>query len=257
MVDRTALLTLNRPEVRNALSTELLRRLRDEVAAADADDAVDVIVITGADPAFCAGLDLNELGSTGSNLVRDRPTDTSDSSEPAFVGFWATTAKPLIGAVNGPAVTGGLEIALQCDFLVASDHARFADTHARVGVLPGGGLSVLLPQAVGVRLAREMSVTGRFVRADEALRAGLVNHVVPHHDLLPFTCALAAEIAGNDQWGVRALLDEYRQTSTTTVGEGLRIEARIARDQHRGVDPSEVARRRDDIVERGSRLSRD
>ena len=102
-------------------------------------------------------------------------------------GPFPRLTKPLIGAINGVAVTGGFELALNCDFLIASEHAKFGDTHTRVGVMPGWGLTVLLPQAIGVRRAREMSFTGNFMSADEALDVGLVNHVVPHAELIPFT----------------------------------------------------------------------
>ncbi len=174
--ERIATITLNRPEARNALSSEVLRLLPQRLREVDADDAVDVIILTGTDPAFCAGLDLKELGSTGANL---------GAGGAGGRGPFPDLAKPIIGAVNGPAITGGFELALACDFLVASDRARFGDTHARVGVMPGWGLTVLLPQAIGVRRAREMSYTGNFLTADEALQWGLVNHVVDHAELLP------------------------------------------------------------------------
>ena len=125
-------------------------------------------------------------------------------------GPFPTLTKPLIGAVNGVAVTGGLEYALNCDFLVASEHAKFGDTHSRVGVMPGWGLTVLLPQAIGIRRAREMSFTGNFMLADEALAFGLVNHVVAHAELMPFTRQLALDIIGNDQPGVRQIRDDLR-----------------------------------------------
>ncbi|HEX9066233.1 MAG TPA: enoyl-CoA hydratase-related protein, partial [Streptosporangiaceae bacterium] len=121
-----AVVTLNRPERRNAISAGLLTALRAELAALDHRDDVAAIVLTGADPAFCAGLDLAELGQAGGPLA-------GVASGPV-VGDLVT---PLIGAINGPAVTGGLELALACDFLIASERARFADTHARIGVLPG------------------------------------------------------------------------------------------------------------------------
>ena len=129
--DRMRTLTLNRPQSRNALSSELRRRFFAALRDAETDDAVDVVILTGADPVFCAGLDLKELG---------------DSSElPDISPQWPPMTKPVIGAVNGAAVTGGLELALYCDILIASEQARFADTHARVGLLPTWGLSVRLP----------------------------------------------------------------------------------------------------------------
>ena len=244
--DGVAVVTLNRPEARNALSSELLRRLPEAMAELDEDGAVSVVVLTGADPAFCAGLDLRELGSTGANAGPGVPRSDSPATP------WPTMSKPVIGAINGPAVTGGLEIALQCDLLIASERARFGDTHARVGALPGWGLSVLLPQAIGLRRAREMSLTGDFMDAEEAFRFRLVNRVVAHGDLLAVARGIAATIAANDQRAVRALLAEYRETSATTVSGGLEIEARLARDWNaRALQPGEVERRRQAIVDRG------
>ncbi|HVT76137.1 MAG TPA: enoyl-CoA hydratase [Acidimicrobiales bacterium] len=250
--DRTALLTLNRPAARNALSSELLRALPEAIVAADANDDVDVIVLTGADPAFCAGLDLRELGSSGSNLAGGA------TREQEWTTPWPAVSKPVIGAVNGPAVTGGFEIALNCDFLIASERAKFGDTHARVGLLPGWGLSVLLPEAVGIRRAREMSLTGNFMDAHEALQFGLVNRVVAHDDLLPVTLSIAADIAGNDQRSVRALLAEYAQITGSIYDDGLRIEARNAAEwnsRRGGFDPAEVEKRRAAIIERGRKMA--
>lgn len=241
-----AVVTLNRPEARNALNSELLRGIPAAMAELDARDDVAVVVLTGADPAFCAGLDLRELGSSGENVAGPTPR-TSGPVTP-----WPQMSKPVIGAVNGPAVTGGLEIALQCDFLIASERARFGDTHARVGALPGWGLSVLLPQAVGIRRAREMSLTGDFMDAEEALRFGLVNRVVPHGQLMETAEAIAATIAANDRRAVRALLAEYRETSRTTVADGLEIEARLAREWNAtALRPEEVEARRQAVVDRG------
>ncbi len=168
--DGIATVTLNRPEVRNALSSEVLRLLPELMRNAEADDDVSVIVLTGADPAFCAGLDLTELGSTGINSGSGGGSDNPPARSGARGPFPRLT-KPLIGAINGVAVTGGFELALNCDFLIASERAKFGDTHTRVGVMPGWGLTVLLPQAIGVRRAREMSFTGNFMSADEALAA--------------------------------------------------------------------------------------
>jgi enoyl-CoA hydratase len=248
VADGVAVVTLDRPERRNALNGELTGALRGTMAEMDADDAVAVIVLTGSDPAFCAGVDLKELGSGSGGGARSLVPGTA--AEPGRP--WARTVKPVIGAVNGPAVTGGFELALQCDFLVASERATFADTHARVGILPGWGLSVLLPQAVGVRRAKELSLTGNFLSAADALAWGLVNHVVPHDELLPFARRLGTDIAGYDQAPVRALLGEYERTTSTTVTEGLRIEAEVAAAWN--ADPTNrggVEARRQAIIDRG------
>ena len=247
-----ALVTLNRPEARNALNSEVLRALPEALQQCDEDERVAVIILTGADPAFCAGLDLKQLGSENSQISGRGEATRVTTNAP-----WPALHTPLIGAVNGPAVTGGFELALNCDFLVASERARFADTHARVGIMPGWGLSVLLPQAIGIRRAKEMSLTVNFLTADEALHFGLVNHVVPHDQLLPTARQLAADIAGNDQESARELLASYKQIAATTVGEGMDIEQRTARGwQGRKFDPAEVERRRAAIIERGRSQTR-
>jgi enoyl-CoA hydratase len=239
--DGVATLTLNRPEARNALSMELITALVEAMRWVEEDDAVAAAVLTGADPAFCAGLDLRQIGTSGlpKEIATARP--------------WPQPSKPVIAAVNGYAITGGLELVLNCDFAVASERAKFGDTHARVGILPGWGLSVLLPRAIGLNRAIEMSLTGNFLDADEALRLGLVNHVVAHEELVPTAQRLAADIAGNDQDSVRALLSSYRAIAGATGGEeGLRLEATAARAwAERSFDPAEVERRRAAIMERG------
>ncbi len=250
VADRIGTITLNRPKSRNALSSALLRDLRAGVAELDARDDVDVLILTGADPAFSAGLDLKELGSTGGNLGPANGGDRPAGDEPNYP--WAPTVKPIIGAINGVAITGGFELALQCDFLVASERAAFGDTHTRVGILPGWGLSVLLPQAVGFRRALEMSMTGNFMLADEALHFGLVNHVVPHEDLITVTRKLATDMVGNNQDGLRELLASYRAIHRVSVGEGERHEARVGRAwSKRTYDPATVEARRVAIMERG------
>jgi enoyl-CoA hydratase len=251
VAERVATVTLNRPEARNALSSEVLRVLPQLMREADGRDDVDVVILTGADPAFCAGLDLKELGSSAGHL-RPANADSAEEPRPTARGPFPDMAKPVIGAINGPAITGGFEIALNCDFLVASERARFGDTHTRVGVMPGWGLTVLLQQAIGVRRAKEMSFTGNFLDAHDAFSWGLVNHVVAHDDLLPFCRRLAADIIGNDQRGVRQISRTYDSVAGATVAEGWEIERRDSREwQRQGFDPAEVERRRLAIIERG------
>lgn len=251
VADQIATITLNRPEARNALSGALLKDLVAAVRDAQADDAVSVIILTGADPAFCAGLDLKELGSdTGGGSVAD--TQPTAQTPVAERGPLPPGPKPVIGAINGAAITGGFELALACDFLVASDRARFADTHARVGIQPWWGLTVLLPQAIGLRRARELSATGNFLDAQTALNWGLVNHVVPHDDLLHFTHGLAADIASSDQRAVRQIYATYAAGSLATAGDAWLIESDAAEAwQGRGLDPAEIERRRQGVVDRG------
>jgi len=234
--DRVRTLTLNRPKSRNALSYELRDAFYGALRQAEADPDVDVVILTGADPVFCAGLDLKELGE-GADLPDISPK-------------WPNMTKPVIGAINGAAVTGGLELALYCDILIASENAKFADTHARVGLLPTWGLSVRLPQKAGVGLARRMSLTGDYLSAAEALRAGLVTEVVPHDELLPTARRVAASIVGNNQNAVRALLDSYHKIDGSQTDAGLWIEAASARAWNSAVG-NDIAANRDAVMARG------
>ncbi|MEI7916156.1 MAG: enoyl-CoA hydratase [Mycobacteriaceae bacterium] len=235
--DRVRTITLNRPESRNALSAALRRQFFAALADAEADEGVDVVIVTGADPVFCAGLDLKELGDT---------TELPDISPK-----WPPMSKPVIGAINGAAVTGGLELALYCDILIASERARFADTHARVGLLPTWGLSVRLPQKVGVGMARRMSLTGDYLSAHDALRAGLVTEVVAHEELLPAARAVATSIVGNNQKAVRALLGSYHRLDADATSSGLWLEAEAARAWMRSASGDDIAASRAGVIERG------
>lgn len=239
-------LRLDAPERRNALDLDTMAALSAELRAADADPAVRVIVLTGTDPAFCAGLDLAEVAGGRLDLTEVARLD----ADPWLVLHGLTT--PSVAAVNGPAVTGGLELVLACDLSLASQQARFADTHARVGIHPSGGLSVLLPRYVGLRQALGMSLTGRFVDADEAAAMGLVNAVVPHDQLAAATDQVVEAITGTDPLVVGALLTTYRLLSGVPLEEALGLE----RDRGRGlvVDPGTVEARRQAVIDRGRRL---
>jgi enoyl-CoA hydratase len=255
VVDRVATVTLNRPEARNALNRAVRRQLPEAITACESDDAVDVVILTGADPAFCAGVDLKEFGSGATTASGEGFADMGrrdDAGRLPSRGALPARTKLLIGAINGVAVTGGFELALACDFLIASDRARFADTHARVGVMPGWGLTVLLPQRIGVARAREMSVTGNFIDAQQAYEWGLVNHVVPHDELLPFCRKLAADSITIEQRAVRRMLATYTEVTDTTIGLGWEVEDRVSREwEGAGFDPSAIEARRLGIVERG------
>jgi enoyl-CoA hydratase len=250
VVDRVATITLNRPEQRNALNRAVRRALPAAISRCDGDDDVDVLILTGADPAFCAGVDLKEFGS-GQVQQGEGFAEVGDARG-SFRGALPPRSKPLIGAVNGVAVTGGFEVALNCDFLIASERARFSDTHARVGVMPGWGLTVLLAQRIGVARAKQMSVTGNYIDARRALEWGLVNEVVAHAELLDYCRALASDIVSNDQLGVRRMLQTYNEVTGTTVDEGWDIEARVSRNwEGPGFDPASIEARRMKVVERG------
>jgi enoyl-CoA hydratase/carnithine racemase len=251
--DRLATVTLNRPEARNALSRALTYALWDAVLAAGADPDVDAVILTGTDPAFSAGVDLKELtGELPPTAEARGPGEGPERAGNGLYRFLPVIPKPIIGAINGVAVTGGLELALQCTFLVASERARFADTHARVGVMPGGGITVLLAQSIGLRRAIEMSLTGNFVSADEALSLGLVNHVVPHDELLDFSRRLAADMATTDSDALAAIFATYDQGALVAGREAGQIEARAhARWHSGGIDAGQVASRREAVIKRG------
>ncbi len=203
-----ALITLNRPERRNALNQDLLANLYaclDEVASGG---DIRAAVITGAGTAFCSGLDLKAIATD--NLMDPRGDGRG------LMEVLAACAKPIIGAVNGPAMTGGFEIALNCDFLIASENASFADTHVKMGIHPGWGMSQLLQEAVGQRMAKQMSLTCQFISAEEALRAGLVNEVVPADSLVPRAMEVAGQVAAlnPDMLQTMKNLIEFRNRAT-------------------------------------------
>ncbi|WP_238011382.1 enoyl-CoA hydratase-related protein [Dactylosporangium sp. AC04546] len=180
-----ATLRLNRPERRNALNPELRARLAEALADLDRDDTVRVVVLTGSGKAFCAGVDLkDQTPPAGHELAGG-----TESVSAALARF----RKPVIAAINGPAVGGGLELALAADLRIAGPHATFALTEARIGSMPGAGGTQRLPLLVGRAVAMKMLLTGRAIDAQEALRAGLVSDVVA--DLDAEAHALAGEIA--------------------------------------------------------------
>jgi enoyl-CoA hydratase/carnithine racemase len=221
--DGVRTITINRPEVKNALTAAMRARFCALIEDSDMDDAVRAVIITAVDPVFSAGVDFKEVAAGGG---------APSSSNPGAALRTATT--PIVCAVNGACVTGALELALSCTFIVASERARFADTHARLDVVAAWGLTALLPRAVGMRKAAELSITGNFVDAEEALRIGLVNHVVAHDELLPFTRALVDDIAPTGAVG--EVLDLYRCGDGVPLADALAMEAEHAAG--RRIDPA-------------------
>jgi enoyl-CoA hydratase len=211
--DGVLTVVFDRPAVRNALTVAMRQRLEELCVEADADVDIDVVVLTGTDPAFCAGADMKEIGARGRALPSTDPGR-------AIRGM----RKPVIGAVNGPCVTGGLEIALSCDFLVASELASFADTHAHLGVLPRWGMSALLPRAVGPRWAKELSATRAVIGPADALRIGLVNHVVPHDQLAARVREITDAIRRADAPAVAATFELYDEGQNLSQAEALALE---------------------------------
>jgi len=205
--NQTAVITLNRPERRNAINQALLTGLYDALEKAAGDDHVRAVVITGNGKSFCSGIDLSVILTENLFDPRGDGTDLPD--------VFAACKKPIIGAVNGHAITGGFEIALNCDFLIASENASFADTHAKVGIHPGWGMTQLLQQAVGRRRARQMSFTCQFIDAQTAYEWDLVNAVTAPDQLLPRALEIADQISAvnADLLPVIQKLIDYRDTA--------------------------------------------
>lgn len=246
--DGIAIVTLNRPEAMNALSRALRAELAAAMRAVDADDAVRCVILTGAgERAFTAGLDLKELGTDTSNLGAANATSAEENPVKAI----EQCRKPVIGAINGVAITGGFEVAIACDILIASTNARFADTHARVGILPGWGLSQKLSRIIGISRAKQLSFSGNFLDADTACAWGLVNSVVSADELMTHAKGLARDIASVDSGMVatyKKLIDEGYAMS---FGDAMAHEHAYSSAANARVSAEEVEARRLAVIERG------
>ena len=246
--DGYAVLTLNRPGAMNALSSALRRALADTIDELQADPAVRVLILTGAGRAFSAGLDLKELGVSGLSSTRNGAGDMQEAVQVGDpVRALARFTGPVIGAINGVAITGGFELALACDVLLASTQARFADTHARVGVMPGWGLSQKLSRAVGIHRAKELSLTGNFLSAEQALAWGLVNRVVDPAELLPQARALARDMLSV----IPQMLVDYKRVIddgyALAFGDGMNLERARANAANVGVRAEDIEQRREAV----------
>lgn len=248
-----ATVTLNRPRAMNALSRELRLELAATFVAFKDDADIGVVILTGAGRAFCAGMDLKELSRT-SQPLRESGASTSSMD---VVRIMEAFDRPIIGAINGFAITGGFELALTCDVSIASHAARFADTHARMGVMPGWGLSQKLSRAIGIYRARELSFTGNYLSAAQAEAWGLVNRVVAPADLLPTCRALAADMLSCESDMLRRLKLVINRGYARTLEEGLRIEQAAWREQTRAVQPAGIAGRVAGVRQRGRAQAKD
>lgn len=211
--------TMHRPEKLNALNPQLQVELGQVLHELDADPAVKAIILTGAGRAFTAGIDLKNIGpSLGMEGDQDNALRVFRIID--------EIQTPLIGAINGFAVTGGMEIALACDILVASTEARFADTHCLIGVIPGAGLSQKLSRIIGLPRAMYMSLTGAYITAQQAYEWGLVSHVVEPAALMPTARDIATAIAGAHSETVHAVKALIKAGSRETLGDALQRETR-------------------------------
>ena len=241
-----AVVTMNRPEAMNALSRGLRAQLAQVMKELDGEDRIRAVVLTGAGTrAFTAGLDLKELGVEG--------LGAANATEPLAnpVKAIEQCRKPVIGAINGVAITGGFEVALACDILIGSENARFADTHARVGIMPGWGLSQKLARMIGISRAKELSLSGNFLDARTACEWGLLNRVVPADNLLSAAKKLASDIASADPGMVQAYKALIDEGFALSFGEGMALENSKSSAANSQVDKAEVEARRLAVMERG------
>jgi enoyl-CoA hydratase len=244
-----AVVTLNRPQAMNALSTQLRTELADTIDALEADPTIRVLILTGAGKAFTAGLDLKELGSGGGKAV----TTAVTVRDP--VRSLGRFSGPVIGAINGVAITGGFELALACDVLLASTNARFADTHGRVGIMPGWGLSQRLSRTIGIYRAKELSLTGNFLSAAQAEAWGLVNRVVEPDELLPAARKLATDMLSlvpHMLLNYKKLIDDGYAIG---FGEAMALELDLSKSANTEVAAADVEARREAIRQRGKAQS--
>jgi len=214
------LITLNRPNVLNALNDDLVSELGDALVAFDADEAIGAIVITGSEKAFAAGADIAAM--------KDR--SHMDMFKTNYLSRWERlqqVRKPVIAAVAGFALGGGCELAMGCDFIIAADSAKFGQPEIKIGIVPGAGGTQRLPRAVGKAKAMDLVLTGRMMDAAEAERAGLVSRVVPADKLLDEAMAAALQICQYSQPAVMMAKEAVNRAYESPLAEGMLFERRL------------------------------
>jgi enoyl-CoA hydratase len=246
--DAVAVLTLNRPQAMNAISLALRTAIAETFRELQKDDSIAAAIITGNGRAFCAGLDLKEL-SAGGSIESIEYEDTV----PAILAF----DRPIIGAINGVAATGGFELALMCDVLIASTAARFSDTHARLGIVPGWGLSQRLARQIGANRARELHFTGNYLSAEKAEAWGLVSRLVAPDELLPTALSLASDMAGCNREALKAMKQVVNEGMSMTLAEGLKFEKLTAHYANKSITKNDIGSKREEVISRGSAQTRD
>jgi len=219
--DAVALIRLNRPQALNALNSQLLGELAQALRAADADDAVRCIIITGSEKAFAAGADIREMSSKGFVDMFGEDFFAADADALLRV------RKPIIAAVSGFALGGGCELAMACDFIICSDTAKFGQPEINLGVVAGIGGTQRLTRFVGKSKSMDMHLTGRMMDATEAERCGLVSRVVPVADLLTEAKKAAATIAAKSQIAAKVVKECVNRSYETSLREGILFERRV------------------------------
>ena len=238
-----ATVTLNRPEAMNAVSSALSRELAQAFIDLQADSEVGVAIVTGAGRAFCAGMDLKELGSGGSESRGDKIGNPMDAALAAF-------DRPIIAAVNGYAVTAGFELALMCDVIIASTEAKFVDSHVRVGILPGWGLGAKLSRVIGPVRAKAASLTANPISAEQAERWGLAAQLVAPNELMPTCRALAEDMLSCPPDSLRAYKRLINECLDMDLGAAMLYENAVATRSAMQMDANRIAERRMGIQER-------
>ncbi|HEX8864582.1 MAG TPA: crotonase/enoyl-CoA hydratase family protein [Lentzea sp.] len=238
LVGNVLVVTMNRPEVRNALSGPMMAIMREAWDRVDTDPDVRVCILTGAGGSFCAGADLKAM-TTNHPSESDGKFDFS-VIEPLLKGRRLT--KPLIAAVEGPAVAGGTEILQATDIRVAGESARFGVSEARWGLFPLGGSAVRLPRQIPYTVAADLLLTGRHIKAPEAKEIGLIGHVVPDGEALNKAMELAELITANGPLAVQAILKTMRETEAMHENEAFKVDARLGMEVFRSEDAKEGPR---------------
>lgn len=218
--DRVGIITLNRPKALNALNSQLMREVVAAVEELDADAGIGAILLTGSEKAFAAGADIKEMA----------PKTFSEVYAEDLFSQWdrlSSIRKPIVAAVSGYALGGGCELAMLCDFIIASDTAKFGQPEIKLGVIPGIGGSQRLTRAVGKAKAMDMCLTGRNMDAEEAERAGLVSRVVPAAELFDVALEAATTIASMSLPVAMMAKEAVNRSFETTLAEGVKFERRV------------------------------
>lgn len=239
-----AWVTLNRPKSLNTLSRKMLVELDHIIQSLEKNRSLSVLILRGSGKAFCAGMDIKDMAESEKGSF-----SLTKNSDPfsRLLHF----PKPKIAAVNGLALTGGLEIVLTCDIIIASKDAVFADTHGKFGFIPGGGMSQLLPRIIGEKKAKEISLTGKFLSAQEALELGLINRVVDHEELDAAAKEIADAILGCDQAAVQKMKWLIDKGMNLGLKEGLLMERREFQKWIKKIDPKDIQEKMLSVMERG------
>jgi len=251
LVDReepVAVVTLNRPEQRNALNAELRVAIGDTMASLESDPAIRAVIVTGAGRAFCAGMDLKEIGGGGDGQTG---YELSVAGQDAMRAGFENFSGPVIAAVNGAAATAGFELALACDMIFAAKGAKFLDTHARVGIVPGWGLSQRLPRIIGINRAKEVSLSGNALSAERAYEWGLANRLCEPESLLDEAKALARDICTC----VPGVMEQVKTMIDTGYSmhfdDAMAYELETGIESSKQIDSSAIGERRAAIMDRG------